>query len=307
MSTPLDEFLVEKKAGYGSTIRSAFTGAANALPEQLAGSLAGAATLGTVGAAGIAAKHLWDAATKARDFRTMLMHNQDLAEHSDPAMVNQAFTTLRRFNPEFSKDPMVSGSFVRRIVESPAGAGGIIQEALSSAGKMPSPFGDMASEGAKAGLKFKDPAMAMRNDLGHQAKLELLKNTIRAPFSAAERATDQAFKSRETDRLFGHQQGMEDQRWARQQQAAQQQQEHQQNMEMGKAWHQQGMQRDQQAFQERLQQGQQSFLKDQGTGTQGHQERMARLQAALKFISSQQAGQTPDRERLEQIYSYGAP
>jgi len=73
-----------------------------------------AAFAGLVGAAG----KLYDAATKTRDFQSMLEANPDLHEHlqSDPAGFNRMFTSLRRFSPEFTKEPVVAGTLMRQAM-----------------------------------------------------------------------------------------------------------------------------------------------------------------------------------------------
>ena len=53
---------------------------------------------------------------KSRNYRAMMKGNPELAEH-DAKQVQRAFSTLHRFNPEFSGDPNVAGAFVRKQVE----------------------------------------------------------------------------------------------------------------------------------------------------------------------------------------------
>jgi hypothetical protein len=137
---PLTEYLEKKAAGYGQ----AFGQAAKAVmaPKNLAGSIvgAGAAALGAgaVAAVGMAGHAIYDAATKARDFRNMLAENEDLHEmhQNDPRTVNRMFSTLRTFAPEFSADPTVAGAYVRQMVGSPQGVNGLIGGALDSRRKM---------------------------------------------------------------------------------------------------------------------------------------------------------------------------
>ena len=136
--------------------------AVNSIPGHFGSAAAGAAAAGAVGliGAGIgsAVSGILNAATKGHDFKQMLMHNEDLHEHHerDPKRFNLMFNTLRNMNPEFSKDPLIAGSFMRRMIESPTGIGGIAGEALKQRGDFPeSAFGvahDFAREGAKAGI-----------------------------------------------------------------------------------------------------------------------------------------------------------
>jgi hypothetical protein len=152
---PVEEFLEKKAAG-------GFSSAVKSFPKHLGNAAAGAAAAGAVGLVGAglgaAVGGILDAATKGHDFRQMMVHNQDLHEHhqADPTRFNLMFNTLRTMNPEFSKDPLVAGAFMRRMIESPTGLGGIAGEALKQRGDFPeSAFGvahDFAREGAKSGL-----------------------------------------------------------------------------------------------------------------------------------------------------------
>jgi len=112
-----------------------------------AGLFAGAATGVSAGgtAAIMGAQKVYNAATAMRDFKGMMEWNEDLRDE-DPRVVNQSFKTLRRFAPDFSKDPLVSGSFVRRMVHAPQGAGGIIQEAVGTQTRLPTPIQDAANK-----------------------------------------------------------------------------------------------------------------------------------------------------------------
>lgn len=72
--------------------------------------------------------------TKTRNYKRMLASNPDLKEK--PAVQVQAiFSTLHRFNPDFSADPVVSGSFVRNhvdIAQGEHGVGAVGLDALKS-------------------------------------------------------------------------------------------------------------------------------------------------------------------------------
>ena len=156
MKNPVEEFVeMSKKANF-------LTDAAKKFPQHMAHAATGAAAgaVGLMGAGlGAAVSGILDAATKGRDFRHMMEANEDLQMHheQDPQRFNLMFNTLRNVNPEFSKDPLVAGSFMRRMIESPMGIGGIAGEALKQRGDYPeSAFGvahDFAREGAKAGLQ----------------------------------------------------------------------------------------------------------------------------------------------------------
>ncbi len=58
--------------------------------------------------------------TKGRNYRAMMKANPDLAEH-DAKEVQTAFSTLHRFNPEFSGDPSVAGTLVKHQLKMDGG------------------------------------------------------------------------------------------------------------------------------------------------------------------------------------------
>ena len=156
MKNPVEEFVgMAKRAG-------AFGAAMKKFPSHMAHAGAGAVAAGAVGLAGAglgaAVSGIIDAATKGRDFRSMMGANEDLQMHheQDPKRFNLMFSTLRNVNPEFSKDPLIAGSFMRRMIESPMGIGGIAGEALKHRGDYPeTAFGvahDYARGGAQAGI-----------------------------------------------------------------------------------------------------------------------------------------------------------
>jgi len=118
---PVDEFLSEKRA-FGMPNLKGMAGKAGPALSRM-GEQAGNAAMAGVGAAAFAglvgaAGKLYDAATKTRDFQSMLEANPDLHEHlqSDPAGFNRMFTSLRRFSPEFTKEPVVAGTLMRQAM-----------------------------------------------------------------------------------------------------------------------------------------------------------------------------------------------
>lgn len=122
---PVETFLLEKRAFGGALSKARQMGAKAGPVLGRMGEQAGTAALAGVGAAGFAgligaAGKLYDAATKSRDFKNMLEANPDLHEHlqSDPAGFNRMFTSLRRFSPEFTKEPVVAGSLMRQGMSS---------------------------------------------------------------------------------------------------------------------------------------------------------------------------------------------
>lgn len=57
-----------------------------------------------------------DSIMKAQAFKEMVETSPELGE-ANPDLVQKGFNTLYRFNPEFAKDPLVAGTFVRNVVE----------------------------------------------------------------------------------------------------------------------------------------------------------------------------------------------
>jgi hypothetical protein len=115
----------------------------------------GAAGALAVGGGVAAAGAIYDAVTKAHDFRSVLEQNPDLAakHQEDPRLVNRMFSTLRTFNPQFSKDPVVAGSYLRQMVEDPVHAGGKVVETLNFRDKMRPQLGDAVTRAALGGKK----------------------------------------------------------------------------------------------------------------------------------------------------------
>ncbi len=190
---PLEKYLAakpgEKTAGMMDMLQKAKTPAFNAAAGAAG---MGAATAG-VAAVSFGAQHLYDAITKRTDFRTMLEHNPDLHEHleRDPKFFNQAYSSLRSVNMQFSKEPLIAGNYMRQMMEAPMSAGGKIELALQGAHQGGSGgMGDMALrglfEGAKGGLNKQppDPHADLRQEVEgmklHQHKDRMLNPPARA-------------------------------------------------------------------------------------------------------------------------------
>jgi hypothetical protein len=179
MTTPLEEYL-QKKAGLFSGMQEGATRALTGIglhdqrmmrgfsPADAYSKMHGAgqligqgATKGALGAAGalavggavVGAQRLYEAATKARDFRAMLEANPDLVQkhEENPRLFNQMFTTLRSFNPSFSSDPVVAGGYIRKMVEEPTSAAGLVTDALSFRDKTRNPLVDQITRSAMSG------------------------------------------------------------------------------------------------------------------------------------------------------------
>ena len=134
-----------------------------ALPGLVAQHATSAAVQGAVGAGaaglGFGAVKLFQAATKARDFRKMLEFNPDLAQHheADPKMFNQMYTSLRQLNPTYAGDPLIAGTFMRQMVESPNNAGGFLTDALSARKDLHHPVAEGMMQGLKKGPMSPSP------------------------------------------------------------------------------------------------------------------------------------------------------
>lgn len=138
MSNPLEDFLTE----YGpvETKEADLKGFGRQFGGAVTSGLGAATATAALGAGAVGVKALYDAATSGRDFRAMLSHNEDLRDHhtNDPRRVNQLYSSLRSMNPNFAKDPIVAGTYMRRMIDSPLGAGGILAETVGARSQFPS-------------------------------------------------------------------------------------------------------------------------------------------------------------------------
>ena len=177
MSNPFEDFLEEygpaeeKTAGFADSAK----GFGRDFGSALGFGAATAGASGVIAGIGVAAGKIYNAATKARDFRNMMSFNPDLQEHHDrdPRMFNQMFTSLRNMNPSYSKDPLVAGTYMRQMVESPLTAGGKLTDAIGNRDAFRSPFSKAVEEGmsgAKERLKYQmkqeepDPLAGLRSE-----------------------------------------------------------------------------------------------------------------------------------------------
>jgi hypothetical protein len=162
---PISAYLTEKKAGlFGALGQGIGRGVGANIPvgqampvdrfstmrlmwgigEGVGSTLKGVLGAGAVGLAALGVQKAFDAATKSRDFKSMLAANPDLAEkhQENPQLFNQMFSTLRTFNPAFSRDPVVAGAYMRQMVEDPAHAGMTAVEALGHRDKLRNPIAE---------------------------------------------------------------------------------------------------------------------------------------------------------------------
>lgn len=120
---PVDEYLELRKEAFGmSSVRGV-------LPRNVGSQVAAAGmTLGLGAALGAAvpiADKIYGAVTRSRDFKGMMEVNPDLQEMEaqDSQFFNQAYNSLRKVNPTFGRDPIIAGSYMRKMMNNPEAAG----------------------------------------------------------------------------------------------------------------------------------------------------------------------------------------
>lgn len=114
-----------------------------------------AAATGAVAMTGVAVSKLYDAATKSRDYRSMLAANPDLHDFArvNPNRASALFTSLRQINSEFSKDPFVAGEYMRRMAADPGREGGYLIQAAQERGRFGEPVLETYLKGGLEGIK----------------------------------------------------------------------------------------------------------------------------------------------------------
>ncbi len=128
MSNPLDEYFETRKE---ASFWKRFVEPQTSLGRDVRST---ALTVGTtVGmmAAVPAAQKLMGAITKRHDFNKMMEANPHLRDEqaANPKAFNQMYSSLRRMNPEFAKDPIVAGGLMSRMGDDPEAASSILMEA----------------------------------------------------------------------------------------------------------------------------------------------------------------------------------
>lgn len=86
---------------------------------------------GAVAGLALVVRKVHGAMTKQRDFKQMMELNPQLAEAQAqrPEMFNAAYNSLRKMNPTFGSDPVVSGAFMHKMmILNPEQAGMILSE-----------------------------------------------------------------------------------------------------------------------------------------------------------------------------------
>jgi hypothetical protein len=129
MGNPLDEALMAKEAlNFGSMLGQAGQELGSSMLHGATGALGAAAMVGV----GVGAQKLISAGRKRHDFKEMMELNPDLAPHQEgnPRFFNASYSSIRRLNPTYGRDPIVAGSLMRRMMESPESAGTILTGTL---------------------------------------------------------------------------------------------------------------------------------------------------------------------------------
>lgn len=137
---PLDEVLAAKetleKQGQGF-FGQMWQGAKSAIrPESLGGELTRGAVGAFAGGAAIAAipaaRKIIDSIRKRRDFREMMETHPQLHDmHQDnPRFFNAAYSSMRRMNPLYARDPLVAGSLMDKMMQNPAQSGLLLAETM---------------------------------------------------------------------------------------------------------------------------------------------------------------------------------
>jgi len=128
---PLDEYMKLRKEGsFWGGVGSAFSGPNRAsmgtdlTRKALAG---GALALGgaVIGAGASVVAKIRESIAHKNDFRQMMTIDPELKaiQAERPQFFNQAYNSLRRINPAFGEDPIIAGSYMRKMMANPDAAG----------------------------------------------------------------------------------------------------------------------------------------------------------------------------------------
>jgi hypothetical protein len=139
MSNPLEDYLavrvpLKKTAAFGQQVLNSIGEHATDAAGKAVG--AGAVGLGAA-AVGVAAIKTYRAIRKTHDFRSMMDNNPDLQEiqERDPTRFNAHYNSLRSLMPGYAEDPIISGSLMRHMGQSPESAGALLMSSLEGRSK----------------------------------------------------------------------------------------------------------------------------------------------------------------------------
>ncbi len=123
MSNPIDEFLeMKKEAGFWDAAKRVASSSFGKKFQEGAGLAAGSAL---VGGGALAVHKIRNSISRKNDFKRMMKTDPELRglQGEKPQFFNQAYNSLRRMNPTFGKDPLVAGSYMRKMMSNPDAAG----------------------------------------------------------------------------------------------------------------------------------------------------------------------------------------
>jgi hypothetical protein len=125
MSNPIDEFLEMKKEAWGAAFMQGAKKGMGALGEKavVGGGLAGMGLLAAGGAMAIG--KIRESISRKNDFKAMMQSDPELRgiQGENKKFFNQAYNSLRRVNPQFGGDPIIAGSYMRKMMANPDAAG----------------------------------------------------------------------------------------------------------------------------------------------------------------------------------------
>lgn len=129
----LDNYLMEKQAiswgGVGQGLKNAFK------PGSVARDVAAHAAIATtITAVPVAATKIYNAITKQHSFNQMMEQNPDLHDirAMEPKRFNNFYSSLHNMNPQHAQDPIVAGSYMRKMLAEPSNAGFAVSEGMRS-------------------------------------------------------------------------------------------------------------------------------------------------------------------------------
>lgn len=137
---PVDEALMAKEAFF----QNLKAGIGKALGGEAIGSGVGTALGGAaIAGLGMAAMKIRDAIGKRSDFKEMMTLNADLKgeQEQDPRFFNAAYNSLRRINPEFGRDPIIAGAYMRKMMANPDAAGLTVAQSVKPLQQKPGGLG----------------------------------------------------------------------------------------------------------------------------------------------------------------------
>jgi len=157
---PLDEYFMEKSAiNFGAAAHQAGNAARGVAGSDVAKGMA--ISVGATAALGMlapAVQKVWGAMTKGRDFKEMMGTNPDLRDiqQQDPRFFGQAYSSLRRVNPTFGGDPIIAGSYMRKMMANKDAAGLTLAQTVKApdAGYGKSPINMEMTYSPKSGDEF---------------------------------------------------------------------------------------------------------------------------------------------------------